>query len=118
MQITIEVPDALGRQLQPFQDRIAEVLERGLRDLTVEQAPAYQDEQAIIEFLASQPTPDEVLALHASPALQQRVSELLARSKEGGLSREEEREFDRIFVLEHLVRLAKAHALKHRVTGP
>ena len=26
MQIIIDVPDALGRQLQPFQDRIAEVL--------------------------------------------------------------------------------------------
>jgi hypothetical protein len=117
MQITIEVPDSLGQQLQPFQERLAEILERGLREFTAEQTIAYQDEEAIMELLTSAPAPEQVLAIRASPALDQRVSELLARSKEGQLSRAEEREFDRIMMLEHLVRMAKAHALKQISAG-
>jgi hypothetical protein len=117
IQITIEVPDSLGQQLQPFQERLAEILERGLREYTAEQTIAYQDEEAIMELLTSAPTPEQVLAIRASPALDQRVSELLARSKEGQLSRAEEREFDRIMMLEHLVRMAKAHALKQISAG-
>lgn len=41
MQITVEVSDELGRQLQPFQDRILEVLERGLLKLLSEQSGNY-----------------------------------------------------------------------------
>ena len=59
-----------------------------------------------------QPTPQQVLAIAPSPELQDRVSELLDRSKRGELSEREENELDRFFMLEHFVRLAKANALK------
>jgi hypothetical protein len=117
MQITIEVPDSLGQQLQPFREHLAEILERGLREYTAEQTIAYRDAEAIMELLTSAPTPEQVLAIKASPALDQRVSDLLARSKERQLSRAEEHEFDRIMMLEHLVRMAKAHALKQISDG-
>jgi hypothetical protein len=42
----------------------------------------------------------------------QRISDLLWRSKEGTLLPQEATELDRYLVLEHLVRLAKAHAAK------
>ena len=74
----------------------------------------FQDENAIIELLTSQPTPEQVLAIRPSPELQARVSELLSRNKEGELSRQEETELERYLTLEHLVRLAKAHAYKQR----
>ncbi len=48
--------------------------------------------------------------LRPSPRLQARASALLARSKQGELSRQEEAELERYLVLEHLVRLAKVHA--------
>jgi len=41
-----------------------------------------------------------------------RVSELLYRSKQGELSREEESDLDRYMLLEHIVRLAKARAYR------
>jgi hypothetical protein len=66
----------------------------------------------ILEVLASQPTPEQVLAIHPSPALQERVSDLLYRSKNGQLSPGEESELERYLMLEHLVRLAKAHSYK------
>jgi hypothetical protein len=110
VQITISVPDDLGQRLQPYRERLPELLERGLRDAMAEQAGAAHDEQAIIAALVSQPTPEQVLALRPSPTLQQRVSDLLARSKAGQLLRDDERELDRLLLLDHLVRLAKARA--------
>ena len=112
MQITIDVPNDLGKRLKPFQDRLPEVLERGLRDLRNEQSGPFQDEQTIMMLLASQPTPDEVLGIRPSPELQARVSELLAKNKTAALTRPEEAELERYLTLEHLVRLAKAHAYK------
>jgi hypothetical protein len=116
--ITIEVPNALEQQLRPYQHRLPEVLERGLRDLISEQPSIWQDEEAIIELLLSQPTPQQVLAMRPSPEYQARVSDLLARSKVGMLSRQEETELDRYLTLEHLVRLAKTKAYAQLAAHP
>ena len=110
MQITIEVPDTLGRQLQNFRERWPEILERGLRELSAEKAAEFEDANVILELLASRPTPEQVLALRPSQALQTRVSELLDKNKHEELSRQDQLELDRYLLLEHFVRLAKAHA--------
>lgn len=117
VEITIQVPDQLGKQLQQLQERLPEVLERGLHEILAEEAGAFPDESAIIEVLTSQPKPEQVLTIHASPALQARVSELLERSHQGELSTSEATELERYMLLEHMVRLAKGHAyrqLAHR----
>ena len=110
VQITIEVPDSLGKQLRRYRDRLPEALERGIRQLESEEPTDYQDENKIVELLVSQPSPEQVLGLRPSPEFQTRVSTLLARSKADALSRQEEAELERYLTLEHLVRLAKAHA--------
>lgn len=92
VEITIQVPIALEQPLQHFQDRLLEILERGLREIMAEQAGSFQDESAIIELLTSRPTPEQILSVRPSPELQARVSELLARNKAGELSRQEELE--------------------------
>ncbi len=120
MQITIEVPDRLGEQLQQLGDRLPEALvriasdvaDRALQELTLTETTGYQNDNQIIELLASQPTPEVVLAIRPTPALQERMSDLLAQNKSGTLTRSEEVELDRYMLLEHWVRLAKAHAYK------
>jgi hypothetical protein len=114
---TIRVPDELGRRLEPFRDRLAELLERGLRDLLAESHGNLGDENAIIAVLASQPTPDQVLAVGPSAEMQARVSELLSRGKNGVLSRSEEVELEKYLLLEHLVRVAKGRALEQLARG-
>ena len=114
MEMTIQVPDALGQQLEQYQSRLPEVLERDLRDLAAEGSVLFQDGDAVLEVLASQPPPEQILALRPSPALQARVADLLDRSARKELSAQEEAELDRYLVLEHLVRLAKAHAYTER----
>lgn len=115
--ITIRVPVNLGRQLEQYRDRLPELLERGLRDAQVEDRAGVSAATDIVAVLTSQPTPEQVLALRPSDAMQDRVSELLQRSKTEGLSRTEESELDRYLYLEHLVRLAKARALEQTSPG-
>jgi len=64
----------------------------------------------VLEAFARLPTPQEVLDLRPSPELQERISALLEKNRDQGLSPEEEREWERYQYLEHLVRLAKAKA--------
>jgi hypothetical protein len=68
---------------------------------------AYEE---IIDFIAAGTTPQNVIAFRPSEAAQARVTDLLAREKEGQLSPEEKSELDRYLQLEHLMRLAKARA--------
>ncbi|NJL82181.1 MAG: hypothetical protein HC890_02990 [Chloroflexaceae bacterium] len=111
-QIVIDVPDRLAEQLEPFQAQLPWMLELGLRELQLQQQSAhFLDEQEIITLLASQPTPEQILAIRPSPELQARVSELLAHSKAENLSSKEEAKLERYPTLEHLVRLAKSHGL-------
>jgi hypothetical protein len=125
MQITIEVPDRLGEQLQQLGDRLPEALIHALQELTATETTTYQDdspgetlrERQIVELLASQPTPEVILAIRPTPALQARMSELLAQNKSGTLTRSEEVELDCYLLLEHWVRLAKAHAYKNLQTA-
>jgi hypothetical protein len=57
------------------------------------------------------PTSEETLTLRPSPALHQRVQELLEKSKDEELTVAEETEWQQCEYLEHLVRMAKARAL-------
>jgi 16S rRNA C1402 (ribose-2'-O) methylase RsmI len=116
MQITIEVPDRLGEQLQQLGDRLPEALDRIIQELNLSTTISYQDDRQIVELLASQPTPEVILAIRPTPALQARMSELLEQNKSGTLTRSEEVELDRYLLLEHWVRLAKAHAYKNLQT--
>lgn len=111
-QITIDIPDDLAQRLQQFQTQLPQVLELGLQELQTQQRSAnFLDEQDIVLLLASQPTPEQVLAICPSPEFQARVSDLLAQSKAGTLATKGEAELERYLTLEHLVRLAKTHAL-------
>ena len=116
--ITIQVSPMLKRRLQPFRERLPEFLEWGLRRVMFEESGAFQDESTIIEVLVNNPTPEQVMALRPSPEFQARVGELLARSKQGELPRQEETELERYLMLEHLVRLAKGHAVRRQDEHP
>lgn len=111
-QLTVEVSDELGDALEQYQDRMAEILARGLAAVQMSEQPAYQEATGLIDLLAQQPNPSVMLNLKPSPALQDRVGVLLERSKAGEISREEAVELERYLTVEHLVRLAKGHAYR------
>jgi hypothetical protein len=71
----------------------------------------------IVEFLAAGTTPDDLLTFQPSGSAKARVVDLMNREKAGELSAEEISELDTYLKLEHLMRLTKAKARKHRQDG-
>jgi hypothetical protein len=68
---------------------------------------AYEE---IIDFIAGGTTPETVLAFHPSHGVQQRVTELIERSRDGRISSEERSELEDYLQLEHIMIMAKARA--------
>jgi O-succinylbenzoate synthase len=68
---------------------------------------AYEE---VIDFLAGGTTPGNLIAFRPSEASRERVTELLRRQKNEGLSSDESSELEHYLQLEHLMRLAKARA--------
>ena len=107
----MEITSELERQLRPVADRLPQILELGLRELQACGQPQFTGAAEVMEFLARLPEPKAVLALRPSAALQARVDALLERSRDQGLTSAETQEWSQYEFLEHLVRLAKAHAV-------
>ncbi len=64
----------------------------------------------LADFIASQPTLEDVIAYHVPAALEMRVHELLDKNREEGLTSEEREEMHKFLAISHLMTLAKARA--------
>jgi hypothetical protein len=71
--------------------------------------PAYFE---FIDFISEGNTPEQIIAFRPSTAARRRVEELIAKEKGGRLPKVEQSELDYFFQLEHILRVAKAHAEK------
>ena len=114
MEITLNVSEELATRLQPVEQQLPQILELGIRELEASRKGTYAGLAALLEKLASLPTPEEVLALRASPALQDRVDELLEKNRDEGLTPDEQREWEYFSFVDHLVQVAKANAAIER----
>lgn len=114
--ITLSLPDELAERVRAFADRLPKAIEIGLRALESPPATEFQSVAEVTEFLARLPTAQETLALRPSPSLQKRITDLLDKSRNAGLSADEEREWQAYEYAEHVVRIAKATALA-RLSG-
>ncbi|MBI1927821.1 hypothetical protein HYR99_26730 [Candidatus Poribacteria bacterium] len=110
MLMTLALPDELAIRLGPLEGQIPQILEFGLRELNAKTQHNFAGTASVLEILAGLPTPEEILALRPSEALQARISALLEKNRTDGLTPEEEQEWEGYQYLEHLVRLAKAKA--------
>jgi hypothetical protein len=106
--ITLQVSDDLAERLRGRENQLTQILELGLRELN--STAGFAGASEVLELLASLPTLEDILALRPSERLQERIDELLEKSRAGGLSDSEEAELERYEYLEHLVRMAKASA--------
>lgn len=76
---------------------------------------AYEE---IVDFIAAGTSPQNVIAFRPSEGSRQRVWELVAREKTGGLSQDETSELEHYLQLEHIMRLAKARAQRYAHPSP
>lgn len=108
MQLTIEIPDPLARQLELERGRLAEIIARGLRRSW---SAGSSIRHEVISFLARTPSRDEILAFRPSEQTSERARELLNRNAEGALTATEEAELDEMCEVERFVSLIKAEVL-------
>lgn len=105
------LPEELAEQIRPLNGYLGTVLQLsliGFRTLATETSTE------IIEFLLSEPTPQQVLDYHVSERAQSRLQRLLALNEAGLLSPNEKAELDEMEKIEHVVVMLKSQlALQH-----
>jgi hypothetical protein len=111
MEITLSLPEELATRVRTVEKELPQILELGIREWHARRQAGFSGMAGVLETLASLPTPDEVLALRPSTALEERIEELLDKTHAGGLSSDEQQEWEQYQYVEHLVRLAKARAV-------
>jgi hypothetical protein len=110
MQVTFELPDEVVTQLQPFEDKLPQILGLGLREFKAIAQEGCSGMAEVLEFLASLPNPEAIIALRPSKTLQAQLSMLLEKNRTGDLTPDEEQLWQHYQYLEHIVRMAKARA--------
>jgi hypothetical protein len=70
----------------------------------------------ILDFLASAPTQEQIIAFRPSERLQARASELLDKNRAGKLTSEEQLELDEFQRMNHFMTMLKARARKKSTT--
>lgn len=115
--ITLQVPDELVAQITLLKDRLPDLLSQATELLPLGQemsalhlSSTYPVFEKMIDFLASSPTPQQIIKHKVSPALQQRLEELLDKNGEEELTAEEAAELDAFRRVNHLMILLKARA--------
>ena len=115
VQMTLNISDSLAERLQPHGAWLPTVLELTLVGCkTVAAATATE----VLEFLAQNPTPEEVLAYHASERAQSRLQRLLALNTAGLLGEEEQQELDELQQIEHIIIMLKAQLVSPPTPEP
>ena len=117
MTITLEVPDDLAIQLQCDPALLPALLREVVNAKSMQVAapatseasapPVYQE---IMDFLASSPTPDALIAFKISEAAQERLDDLLEKHRETALTPDERVELETYRQLNHLVIRLQARA--------
>jgi len=105
--LTIEIPDELMAQLSPVKEQLPELLQRCLQPLAL---PA-QVYRYVLDFLTSQPTPEQIAAFRPTAEMQTRLRTLVEKEQGEGLSQEEQMELAEYEQIEHLIVMFKAGTL-------
>jgi len=106
--LTIEVPDLLAEKLSPHWGRLDEILGLGLGELSPVPNRVYR---YILDFLANNPTSEDIVHFRPLPEMQDRLRNLLEREKTETLTVAEQAELDEYERIEHLMILLKTHSL-------
>ena len=121
-ELNIQVPDELAQRLEPFRNRLPELLTRLIETIPHSMSPAdsllsitkptttplaYAE---VLDFLIARPTPQEIAAFKVSTEAQAYISILLDKNREGTLNETEAADLDLYEQLEHLMILLKAKA--------
>jgi hypothetical protein len=114
--ITLDIPDHLAEQLAQLGENPSDWLRRRLPGLlegnpqqSVLPAHVYR---YILDFIAGNPTPQQIAEFRPTPEMQDRLRSLLSRNKAGDLASGEAAELNEYERIEHIMIMLKAGNLK------
>ena len=115
--ITLEVPDDLAAKLDQVRDKLPALLDEVMNSRsgqsafqTLASTTSHRVYEEMIDFLAGGPSPDQIIQHKASEPAQRRLSELLEKNGEEGLTEAEAAELDLFELVEDIMGLLKARA--------
>jgi hypothetical protein len=111
MQVTIELPERLAKEVERERDHVVEIFELGLRQRCARTSGLRRE---VLSFLARGPSADEIASFQPSQEAIAHVRELLYRSKEGPLSSAEQAVMDDVGEIDKMFSQLKAEALLNR----
>jgi hypothetical protein len=113
--ITLEISEELSQQIAQIGiDTLPELLALSLQQLPI----PTQIYQYILNFLASNPTPQQIAEFKPTPEMQDRLRTLLTQSKTGKLTPRELQELNEYERIEHLIVMIKAGNLSYLSNNP
>jgi hypothetical protein len=108
--ITLELADDLAKSITAVRHRLPEIIALGLNKLSPLPAQAYA---YILSFIASGPTPEQLMAFRPTPEMQERLEALLEKSRSDTLTDLERQELEEYERIEHVVIMLKARAFPY-----
>lgn len=116
--ITVDVPDDLVGRLTPVQTQLPGLLSFALDLLGIDNPKSTYPSQTfpvlqeMVDFLVQAPSYSQIIEFKVSPAVQERLEDLLDINREDILSPQEEAELDAYQQVDHFMILLKARARK------
>jgi hypothetical protein len=114
VEITIQVPESLAEKIAANRERLPEVLALGFEELPPLPNEVYR---LVMEFLASNPSPDAILDFDLTSAMRERASTLVQRERAGQTSTAETAELDEYIRIDNILSTLKTRALRQMKTG-
>ncbi len=108
VKITLEVTEELSEKLERLGDRLPEFLSQSLEQQTLP-ASIYR---YVLNFLASNPSPQQIRDFRPTPEMQDRLRLLSMRSKTEVLTESDRHELDEYERIEHLIVMVKSGNLR------
>lgn len=107
VEVTLQVtlPEELAKRIQESRERLPEILELGLRQLTPLESRVFSE---VLDFLSRGPNPQQIINFKSSESQQAQVRDLLEKNSAGALSDREDAELDLYERLEHIMIMLKA----------
>lgn len=114
VEITIQVPESLAEKIAANRERLPEVLALGFQELPSLPNEVYRH---VMEFLASNPSPQAILDFELTPAMRERVTTLLQKDRADQISEAEIAELDEYVRIDNILSTLKTGALRRVKTG-
>ena len=110
--IILEVPDELATRIRTLREPLPDLLARTLNGEAnvLHSATTHPVYQEMMDFLAKRPTPQQIITFRISDAGQERLSDLLEKNREEGLTVAENAELDVYELVHHSFIRLKAQA--------